>query len=174
MWIPVPAGRVADKPVLSVVVTPRLTEGLEAAGMADWPSALNAPGVAFTVQTRAAGGTAADPGGPAATVRSVARSEVWQHFFGSIDVTPFAQPPGYDVPRVVKTSKDASGVRETYRRAAVAVADRESVEEELRQWHGEPPPPPRVARGPARTRHPTSTGRSRCSVSTPRCCASSG
>jgi hypothetical protein len=147
MWIPVPAGRVAGKPVLSVVVTPRLTEGLEAAGMGDWPSALNAPGVAFTVQTRAAGGTAADPGGPTATVRSVARSEVWQHFFGSIEVTPFVQPPGYDVPRVVKTSKDASGVRETYRRAAVAVADRQSVEEELRQWHGEPPPPPRVAQG---------------------------
>lgn len=138
MWIPVPAGPVrGDKPVLSVVMTPRLTEDLASAGMADWPSAVNAPGVTWRVQTRSAGSTTPDGAQLVATLRSQARPDVWQQLFGGIGVTPFSPPRGYHAPVVAETSVDATKVHATYQRAAVAVAGPRTVTRQLRRWEGE-------------------------------------
>ena len=138
MWIPVPAGRVDGTPVLGVVMTPRLDQTLGAAGMADWPAAVNAhAATGIRVQTRAAGSTTPDASGPSATLRSTARSDVWQAFFGTIAVTPFSPPRGYHPPYVAKTSRDADAVRATYARAAGTIADPQVVEQELASWTGE-------------------------------------
>ncbi|MGI8901999.1 MAG: hypothetical protein ACR2HA_13940 [Nocardioides sp.] len=138
MFVPVPSGRVRDgKPVLSLVMTPRLTTDLATAGMADWPAVVRAPGVSFRVLTRAAGSTTPDAAEPTVTLRSTARSEVWQRFFATIGVTPFTRPRGYHAPVVARTSDDATKVRDTYQGAAVAFADPETVQQELQRWEGE-------------------------------------
>jgi hypothetical protein len=138
MFVPVPAGRVrGGSAVLSLVMTPRLTTDLATAGMADWPAVLLAPGVALRVQTRAAGSLTPDVTEPVVTLRATARSDVWQRFFGTIAVTPFTPPRGYHQPGVVPTSRDATLVRGTYQRAAVAFADPLVVQQELQQWEGE-------------------------------------
>ncbi|MEV7099721.1 hypothetical protein AB0M80_43585 [Amycolatopsis sp. NPDC051045] len=140
MWIPVPAGPTrGDKPVLSVVMTPRLTEDLSNAGMADWPAAVNTPGVTLRVQTRTTGSTTPDAAEPTATLRSEARSDVWQRFFGTIGVRPFSPPRGYHKPVVTETSLEATKVHATYQRAAVTVAAPKTVGRELRRWEGEGP-----------------------------------
>ncbi len=137
MWIPVPGGRVRDRPVLSVVMTPRLTEQLTTAGMGDWPAVLNDPAVRLTVRTRPVGSTSPDAIQPTATLVRQARSDVWEQFFGTIGVRAFELPRGYHAPAVAPTSTEAADVRGTYLRAAVAVADPQLVEAELQQWRGE-------------------------------------
>jgi len=139
MWIPVPQGRVrAGKAVLSVVVTPRLTEELTAAGPGDWPVALSDAQV--RVQTRPAGSTTPDGNEPTATVRSTARQDVWQQFTQNLTVAPFSSPRGYHPPAVAKTSDDADKVRATYTAAVSAIGAQETVEEELQGWRGDAPP----------------------------------
>ena len=172
MWIPVPAGPTrGGKPVLSVVMTPRLAEGLSSAGMADWPSSVNAEGVTLRVQTRSSGSTTPDAAEPTATLRSEARSDVWQRFFGTIGVTPFSPPRGYHKPVVAETSLEATRVHATYQRAAVTVAAPKTLERELRRWEGEA----RTSARPISTQpravipFPTSTARWPCCVSTRTC-----
>lgn len=134
LWVPVPAGRVRDgKAVLRVVVTPRLDGSLELAGMADWPAALGAAGTGIEVLVRASGATADTGTRVTASLRPLARSDVWQRFFGTIEVRPFARPAGYD-PSVRKTSQDAAAVRKTYRKAAATVGAPATVRAELEGW----------------------------------------
>jgi hypothetical protein len=141
VWIAVPQGRVLNgKAVLSVVITPQLTESLTDAGMTDWPLLLNAQGVKVTVQTRQAGSTTPDATAPPATLRSAARSDVWRQFSQDLAVVPFTRPRGYHPPAVAKTSEDATKVRDTYKRATFAVADPQKVEEQLQNWRGEGEP----------------------------------
>lgn len=137
--IPVPGGRVRNgKAVLSVVITPRLTQALATAGMGDWPSVINAAANGFAVHTRATGSTTADASSPTATLLSVARTDVWEAFFGTIGVTPAtASPRGYHPPAVLETTKDAAAVRQTYLNTAMAIGSPQAVERELDKWHGE-------------------------------------
>lgn len=143
MLIAVPQGRVGvggtEKPVLSVVVTPRLTDpDLTAAGMTDWPATVNAAQV--RVRTRPAGGVTPDATEPTATVRSTARSDVWQEFTRDLTVATFARPRGYRKPAVAKTTADADKVRATYTSVAAAVDVSQAAESGLRSWRDAAPP----------------------------------
>ena len=91
------------------------------------------------MQTRSSGSTTPDAAEPTATLRSEARSDVWQRFFGTIGVTPFSPPRGYHKPVVAETSLEATRVHATYQRAAVTVAAPKTLERELRRWEGEAP-----------------------------------
>ena len=175
MWIAVPQGRIREgKAVLSVVVTPRLTESLAAAGIGDWPTALSTAEVRVQTVRR---------GAPPPTVRSP-----WRHCgprpaartSGSSSPgtsrSRRSRARGYHPPAVAKTSDDADKVRATYAAAVSAMGAPETVEQQLQEWQGaapvlaQPEPDEPVRRGET----PTSTSPWRGSASTRRCCGCSG
>jgi hypothetical protein len=135
---PVPVGQTA-KAVLSVVITPRLSTDLAAAGMADWPTVVG--NARLRVRTRPAGSTTPDTAEPTVTVLSTARTDVWEQFTEGLTVTPFTRPRGYHAPAVTATSRDADDVTVAYTRAVAAMGDPQTVEAVLEGWQDVAPPP---------------------------------
>jgi hypothetical protein len=148
LWVPVPGGLDGTQAVVQVLVVPRLQGGrLADFGMQDWPGVLES--ATFEVRTKTSEGIQTVDA--AVTYRNVARSELWQAFFGGDAglVNEFGQKT-YPVPDVADTYRDASDVVGTYQTSAkaLAVPDPDTpamVRQQLETWFDPaplPPPPP--------------------------------
>lgn len=114
--VPVPGTTSQGKPVVRVVVVPKLDAARSAAeaGLDDWPTIL----AAATFQVSLNEGPPID-----VTATHEADVEVWRSFFRTLRVDAAAAPEIGDPPEVRATSAEVANVDKTYRAAAAVDVD---------------------------------------------------
>ncbi|MFJ4520732.1 hypothetical protein ACIP4Y_07215 [Streptomyces sp. NPDC088810] len=130
LWIPVPGGFVQDRPLLRVLVVPRLDGGTPAQhGMAQWPPAALTAGTVRVELFRPGAGPSAAPDGSRDLVPAVPfQAGVWERLVAGLPVedAPDGQravDPGRLTVR--ETSKDAQAVAQGLQDVARAEVDPE-------------------------------------------------
>ena len=117
--IAVPGTTSQGKPVVRVVVVPKLDAARSAAeaGLDDWPTIL----AAATFQVSLNEGAPID-----VTATHEADVEVWRSFFGTLRVDAATPPEIGDPPEVRATSAEVTDIEETYRAVAAVDVDPDS------------------------------------------------